>query len=540
MGHVSSILIVEDDLTLSFLVAEMLTELPCIVHQVTTGAEALQHIAADALDLVILDWSLPDISGDALCRQIKASPHHAFLPVLILTGRCTLADRIAGFEAGADDYLTKPFHEAELLARVRALLRIRVAEVERIAVLEALERKHGELQAAYDQLRATQAQLVQTHKLNALGELVGGVAHELNSPLAVIIGNAELLPKFPHEQDRYAVDQIVAGALRAKRVVDSLLMFAQRGHIEERWYHPRDIVEWSLDLRRAALHSRDIHLEVTYESRLPSLWIDGSKLQHVLLNLLLNAEQFLETRPNPRIAIHVFTSPLPVTPPPLIPFPPHPPAPDTGDRAVVIDIGDNGPGLNEHIRERIFEPFVTTKPVGKGTGLSLAIAYGLILRHGGSMQVTSKPDCGTTFRIALPVDQRLVQHPLPERSDPATMTEHILVLDDDLATLDLARHLLSRTGYRVSVAPTGKIALQLLQEYPYQAILCDLELLDMDAWTFYAHLQALALPQQPRVVIMTGDPLSQQAEAFLQKNPMPLLTKPFTGQTLLDVLKPDT
>jgi signal transduction histidine kinase len=399
-----SILVVEDDPHISMLIALLLEESGYKARIVGSGSVALTYIETGMHDLVILDWMLPDVQGVQLCRVIKARRDHTFLPILMLTARGETADRVAGLDAGADDYLVKPFDTDELLARVRALLRIRVAEVERSEALVALERQHAELQQAYDQLRATQAQLVQTSKLAALGELVAGIAHELNNPLAIILGNAELLPELPAEEDRHAVDQIIAGAQRASRVIRSLATFAQHGGMEEGWHSPHNLVERVLDMRREALRATGVALDVVYAPELPLLWVDGPQLQQALLNLLLNAEYALAGHSDPRISIRVFLSDTPAGTS-LFPAEERIPVSLLEASAVVIDIADNGPGLPEQVRERLFEPFVTTRPVGQGTGLGLATSYGIVVQHGGSLQVASVPGRGATFRIMLPIER---------------------------------------------------------------------------------------------------------------------------------------
>jgi|GEM_PF-1052568 len=534
MEHDSQVLIVEDDPNISRLIAELLKEANCTAQAVGTGAEALVQVDTGVFDLVILDWMLPDIAGDALCRRIKERHEDTFLPVLMLTARSELADRIAGLEAGADDYLTKPFHADELLARARALLRIRVAEVERSNALRALAQQHDKLQEAYNQLRATQAQLLQTYKLAALGELVAGVAHELNNPLAIILGNAELLPELADEHDRRAVAQIISGAQRARRVVQSLTTFARRGLINENWHDPRDIVERTLDLRRAALRTDGIALDVEYGPGLPMLWIDGPQVQQVLLNLLLNAEQALIGQPTPQIVIRAFTLGMPVGAPPVLPAQEYVPDPIQGELALVFDVADNGPGLDEQIRNRVFEPFVTTKPVGQSTGLGLAISYGIVAQHGGSLQFSSEPDRGTTFRITLPIHRDFIAPALAESPPTATSTRgNVIVVDDESAILDLVRRILSRSGYSISVASSARLALQMIQHRPYDAILCDIKMPDMDGITFYEHFKALQLANRPRVIIMTGDTSNAQTEIFLRRSKLAVLHKPFNGQELL-------
>jgi signal transduction histidine kinase len=399
-----AILVVEDEPHIAILISMLLEEAGYRVTTAGSGAAALAQIEAGEHDLVILDWMLPDVQGVSLCRKLKAQHGDTFLPILMLTARGEPADRVAGLDAGADDYLTKPFDTEELLARVRALLRIRVAEVARSSALAALARQHAELQAAYNQLRTTQAQLVQSSKLAALGSLVAGVAHELNNPLAIIYGNAELLSAPSDEEDRRAIAQIIAGARRARRVVRSLATFAQHSGMKQSWHQPAKLVERVMDVRGEALHAAGIAVDVDCEPDLPALWADGPQLQQALLNLLLNAELALEGRSDPRIVIHVFLGHAAPSSPPLLPKREAAPIQLRGDAAIVIDVADNGVGLPDEVRERLFEPFVTTRPVGQGAGLGLATAYGVVAQHGGSMYANSAPGRGTTFRIVLPCD----------------------------------------------------------------------------------------------------------------------------------------
>jgi signal transduction histidine kinase len=399
-----AILVVEDEPHIATLISMLLEEAGYSVTTAGSGAAALAQIEAGEHDLVILDWMLPDVQGVSLCRKLKARHGDTFLPVLMLTARGEPADRVAGLDAGADDYLTKPFDTEELLARVRALLRIRVAEVERSSALAALARQHTELQAAYDQLRATQVQLVQSSKLAALGSLVAGVAHELNNPLAIILGNAELLPDPPDEEDRRAVAQIIAGARRARRVVRSLATFAQHGGMKQAWHIPGQLVERVMDVRREVLRAAGIAIDIECDPDLPALWVDGPQLQQALLNLLLNAELALDGRGDPQIVIHTFLGRTTQGLPPLLPAREATPTRPVDDAAIVIDVADNGIGLPDEVRERLFEPFVTTRPVGQGAGLGLATAYGIVAQHGGTMHAASAHGRGTTFRLVLPCD----------------------------------------------------------------------------------------------------------------------------------------
>ncbi len=537
MRREPAVLVVEDDPSIASLVMLILEDAGYSVHSVSTAEDAIVHLDIGQLDLIILDWMLPDMQGDQLCQLIKQHSASTFLPVLMLTARGDLADRIAGLDAGADDYLTKPFHVDELLARVRALLRIRAAEAERFAMLNALAWQRDALKEAYDQLRAAQSQLIQSSKLAALGELVAGVAHELNNPLAIILGNAELLPELENEEDRRAVTQIIASAQRARRVVQSLVTFARCGKIDEDWYSPYDLVERVLDLKRATLRTAGITLEVTYNSDLPSIWVDGPQIQQVLLNLMGNAEHALAGRPDSRIVVRVSVMAMPVPQPQVLPDLDTPNSSGEGEHALVFDIADNGPGLVQEVIERIFQPFVTTKPVGQGTGLGLAISYGIVMQHGGTMLFASELDRGVTFRVVLPINIETRVRPKSEQLiAPIHSSGIIMVVDDERDILDVITRLLSTKGYIVTPVSNARQALELLQRQPCDLILCDIKMPDMDGIMFFEAFQELKIAPRPQLLIMTGDTSNARTDQFLQQHRFAVLHKPFTSNELLQAV----
>jgi len=541
MTHIPIVLVIEDDPYISKLIGVLLEEVHYQALVASSAAEGFALIEQRNPDLVILDWMLPDLPGDQVCRLIKVRAAKTFLPILMLTARGELADRIAGLDAGADDYLTKPFHSDELLARVRALLRIRVAELDRAETLAALARQHEELRDAYERLRSTQAQLVQASKLASLGELVAGVAHELNNPLAIVLGNAELLPTLVDEEDRRAVRQIIEAAQRGRRVVQSLVTFARHGKVEADWHSATDLLDRVLDLKRTAFRTSELALQVVYDPIVPMLLCDGPQIQQALLNLLMNAEQALVGRRSPRLFIQIYTACAPVEPPMVLPDLTRACGQVGGERMVVIDIADNGPGLPNKVIDRLFEPFVTTRPVGQGTGMGLAISYAIITQQGGTLQITSEPGHGATIRIALPVEHKpALLAPAPEAPSAAEQQPgRVLVIDDEPAIVDLVTRLLNRNGYVVAGVQEARLAFDELQRQIYDTVLCDIRMPDMDGIAFHRQLESLSLQPEPRLVIMTGDTSNARTEDFLRQYDLPVLRKPFTRQELLAVIAGD-
>lgn len=402
-GAKSYVLVVEDDARIAELISLVLDEAGFASQRAKTGMLALSLLGQHPFDIVILDRMLPDMEGDDVCRVIKER-NDGFLPVLMLTARTTLADRISGLNAGADDYLVKPFHTDELLARLHALLRIRAAERKLLAANRALDDNNRELRDAYEKLSSTQAQLAHASRLAAMGELVAGIAHELNNPLAVILGNAELM-KESVSKDNEALDQVIEGAQRARRVLRSLMHFARQGSFEKSWYNLPLLTDQVMDLCLARLKPKGIQVVIAVQEHMPLVWVDGPRIQQVILDLLLNAEYALRNRPEPQIRVTISTAEFPLIPPPILPQ--HVAlTPTDHPHYAVIDVADNGSGLPSQVVERLFLPFVTSKPFGQGSGLSLSIAHGIMEQHGGTLLANTLPNQGTTFRMAMPLDAR--------------------------------------------------------------------------------------------------------------------------------------
>ena len=380
-------------------------------HQVTAaadGAEAWQLFQKEIFPLVLSDWVMPQMDGVELVRHIRASPNGAFTYIILLTARTQKQDVIEGLEAGANDFVTKPFDRGELRVRVRA--------GERIVELEQA------LAAQNRALREAQAALVQTEKLASLGQLAAGMAHEINNPIAYVANNLavlrrdvpaalQVLDKYRagREQLRRVAPEIVAEAERLEADIDLPYIRASLPRLFERSLEGlkrvRDIVKNLRDFARldeaefkeadlnAALQStleitsheiKDKALDLrTHFAELPPVLCHPGKINQVFLNVLLNAIQASQ----PGGSIEVRTRPEDSSP----------------DGGVVIEVQDSGCGIKPEHLPHIFDPFFTTKPVGEGTGLGLSVSYGIIRDHGGSIEVNSEIGRGTLFRIRLPL-----------------------------------------------------------------------------------------------------------------------------------------
>ena len=363
-------------------------------------------------------------------------------------------------------------------------------------------------------------QLLQQEKLAAVGQLVSGVAHELNNPLAGVMAFSELLLASGAGRDedtRHALETIHHEAMRAAKIVSHLLTFARQRPAERMEADLNTIVTDTIALRQYALRSAQVELEVMLDPALPRTWADPFQLQQVVLNLLGNAEQALAEWDGAR-RIVVWTR-------------------HAGEK-IVVGVCDTGPGIAPEQRDRIFNPFYTTKPVGQGTGLGLSISDGIVREHGGQLRVESQPGGGATFLMELPValPTPTRDEPAAEQVAPATASRRMLVVDDETAMRSAITAFLTTLGHRVTAAAGGLEARALLDANEYDVVLLDLRMSDLGGDTLYDELRDRDPRHARRVVFVTGDVQSEAARHFLARAGRPVVGKPFQLDELAMVL----
>ena len=386
----------------------------------------------------------------------------------------------------------------------------------------ALAIENGELYASardsLARLRETQAQLVQAAKLGALGQLVSGVAHELNNPLSVIIGYGQLLlgRELPPPLRR-PVELMVSQGDRMAKIVRNLLFFARQRPPERAPVDVRDVLEQTLALRLNQLALSSISVQRDYAEGLMTIAADASQLQQVFLNLLLNAEQAILGANRPGTIV-VRTAPGP--------------SPDL----VIAQVMDDGPGIEPEALARIFEPFFTTKEVGQGTGLGLSVSYGIVQEHGGRLTVDSRPGA-TSFTVELPV-RSAGQPAEPAVIAPAAADGRLaLVVEDEPAVLDLVVTMLSESGWRVDVAAGGKTGLERVHGRRYDLIVSDIRMPDGGGDEFYRKAVAHDPQLAKRFLFVTGDTANPEAWRFLKEANVPVLEKPFAATAFLEAVR---
>ena len=367
--------------------------------------------------------------------------------------------------------------------------------------------------------RTLAEQLLQREKLAAVGQLVSGVAHELNNPLAGIMAFSQLMLAMsgatPDQQD--ALVTIHKEAKRAAKIVSNLLIFARQRHPERTDADLNQVLQDTLELRRYSLRTHQIEVDTQYDPDLPLTWADAFQVQQVILNLLTNAEQALRDHTGEkRITLRTRRE----------------------GELIIASITDTGPGIPAEELDQIFNPFFTTKPVGEGTGLGLSISDAIIREHGGQIRVSSRVGEGATFTVELPI----VHAPAPRTGEIPVAVERstaprtMLIVDDEPALRAALSLYLEREGHTVDAVGSGREALEHARSRRYDAILLDLRMPDMSGDVLFAELQASDPEHAARVVFATGDVDSEAARAFLERSGRPYIEKPFGLEDVADLL----
>ncbi|PYM94012.1 MAG: hypothetical protein DME04_08815 [Candidatus Rokuibacteriota bacterium] len=473
------------------------------------GEGAVGRAVADRRIVITSDiLSDPAIRLAAWVRErIRVSGYRAVVGVPLLTH-----DRVIG-AVGLGAELGSTFSREEVQA------------LESLADQAALAFENARLYAsARDslvRLRETQAQLVQAAKMSALGQLVSGVAHELNNPLSVIVGYGQLLlARDVAPAVLRPIELMVSQADRMAKIVRNLLLFARQRPAERTTVNLNEVMEQTLALRLNQFSLSGITVEKRFFRGLPPVLGDPHQLEQVILNLLLNAEQaMLEAKTGGRILVTTNVS--------------------RDGREVHAEVIDDGPGIAPDALPHVFEPFFTTKTVGTGTGLGLSVSYGIVEEHGGRLGVESRPG-RTVFTLDLPVVMPASMPRETATGSPKVVTgdgRTALIVEDEPSVLDLIVTLLSQTGWRVEVATGGREGLERVRSQRYDLIVSDIRMPDGGGEDFYRDAIALDPALTHRFIFITGDTANREAYTLLADAGVPIVEKPFAPSFLLDAIR---
>jgi DNA-binding response OmpR family regulator len=484
------------------------------VLEASSGAEAVRSFEQHKPPVILLDVHLPDVIGYEVCRQIKRKSPSTM--ILMTSATFTAAeDRILALDSGADTFLVQPAEPLELIAAIRALLRIRRTEEELRSLNETLEQRvrdrvadlaeaNEKLKREIAQREKAEAVLVQAEKMQAVGQLTGGLAHDFNNLLQVILGSVDYIRR--HSADvriQQRADNALTATRRGAKLTSQLLTFSRTQKLTT---VPVDVNALIVGMHELLNQSLGANITVSTEldPDLPLAMADANQLELAILNLSINGRDAMPDGGTLAIATAI--------------------APDNPN-AIAIAVSDTGCGMPREVAERAFDPFYTTKPAGKGTGLGLSQVYGIAKQCGGDVTLKSEIGRGTTVTMCLPrAKANAVSISQTQLASVHTgQSEKLLVVDDDPDVREFITTFLSDLGYEVSEAAGGEDALTVLADFKPDMIIVDFAMQGMSG----AETALVAGKRCPGIPILFISGFADSEQLRNAVGTAPLLHKPF-------------
>lgn len=502
------------------------------VIEAVDGAETLRKVEEFRPAVVLLDIRLPDMSGIDVCEIIKEK----WPEIMVLQTSATFVnveDRIHGLNRGADSYLIQPAEPEELAAAVRALLRIRRAEDRLRAANEELEERvrarTADLAAANDDLlyeiaqrEKVEAALVQSQKMEAVGQLTGGLAHDFNNLLTAIIGNLDLIRRRSQESRTLRLaENALKAAERGSKLTAQLLAFSRTQKLAVQPVRIDTLIDGMSELLPQTL-GPSVQMQTDIATDAGLVWADENQLEVALLNLAINARDAMPG--GGRLIISARRQKIDQPDADLSP----------GDY-VAVSVSDTGHGMSQDVIAKAFDPFFTTKPPGKGTGLGLAQVYGIARQCDGSARIVSEVGKGTTISIFLKrADGAVAANAESEIAlDAAANFAEILLIDDDADVRDTLHEMLIELGYSVQVAESGAAGLTILERSSPNLVLLDFAMPQLSG----AEVAALIRSDHPGLPIIFISGYADTHALATAVGSATLLRKPFRRAELAAALR---
>ncbi|MEM8572786.1 MAG: ATP-binding protein, partial [Pseudomonadota bacterium] len=360
----------------------------------------------------------------------------------------------------------------------------------------------------------------QNEKLSALGELLAGVAHELNNPLSVVFGYSQMLQgKVDDPMLNESVELICQSAERAAKIVKTFLAMARQRPAKVELCSFNEIATTALEVSSYSLKTNGTRVITELDDTVPLVSGDFDQLAQVFSNLIINAGHAVEPlRAAGEIRVRSFH--------------------DKKRGETVLEIRDNGPGIPREIQSRIFEPFFTTKEVGEGTGVGLAFSHRIIQSHDGVLELVSAAGKGTSFFVRLSAAANAEERvQASDRKTSVVGVQSVLVVDDEEGVARLLEDVLMEDGFIVSMTTSPREALELASTREFDVILSDFKMPDMDGRAFYNALLQLNPKAARKIAFVTGDAMSESVAAFFAASGRPHIEKPIIKSELMALLR---
>ena len=491
------ILIIDDEPANVFLLESVIGRLSRYrTHGTTDPRQALGLARELRPDLILLDLSMPHVDGFAVMEGIRAAQEPGtYLPILVLTADITPHPRRRALASGANDFLTKPFENEEVMLRCKNLLETRALHLalqnQNNVLEDTVRQRTQDLEKALVELRAAQQQQVQQERLRALGEMSSGIAHDLNNHLTVLVGYTELLLVNDAQMlsnrpmARHYLQTVRSAANDSAGVVTRLREFGRRREDTDVFLPlnlPRLVQEaatytqpkWRAQAR-ATGRTVNVRLEL---GALPDVAGNAEELREVVANLIFNAVDAMPQGGDITLRTR-----------------------RAGDGAVAFEVADTGVGMTAEVQRRCMEPFFTTKDE-PGAGMGLATVYGIVKRHEGDLDILSELGGGTTVSIRLPVTKGAPGQPPPAAGASAERPLRVLLVEDDARVREIVGEYLRRDQHEVSVAERGDEGLEKFAAGRFDLVVTDLALQGLNGEQLAAAIKGRAAGCP--VILLTG------------------------------------
>jgi len=481
MESAPRILIADDDQMILESLKALLKFKGYYVKTIESAKDALACLNLETFDLAILDIMMPEMTGFELLDSLDRSNLDTMF--MIMTGDSSMEYAIEAVRKRANDYIRKPFEPDEFLMRVEMVLKQKRLKDERKQV-EA-EKKSLEKQLQYSQ------------KMETIGTLAGGIAHDFNNMLGIIIGSAELALESIDNGDSVAryLNKILTASNRAEEMANRLLSFSRLADSEKKPIDLMNIIDESLKLIRSSLPT-NIVIRRNFPDETFSIMGNSTQMNQVIINLCTNAAHAMDR----------FGGIMDVSLANILLDGKDTSYHDLVQGAYVrLSVSDNGHGIDSEIIDRIFDPYFTTKELGKGTGMGLTMVHGIVKNHGGGIKVTSEKGKGSQFDILLPlIDAEVSKAAKPRKVAAPKGKERILLVDDEDMIADTMRLILEELGYQVTAFSQSQKALQefILRPYDYDLLITDMVMPEMTGDVLAQKIRAIR--QDVPVIICTG------------------------------------